>query len=136
MKQYNAKSIFVIMVLSIILVLEIVFYLHNNYLSISSNKVTSIHSKHISEEEYIRTIRLLLFPSLEKEVQNRYGEYAHVNSYDMDIDSIVIEASDKIIVDIIFRPFIGAHNTISTDKATFQIDYNEVKIIKYDTIER
>lgn len=132
------KSKIVIILLLLILLLEITLYLQKSNviptfnLSFSYANATNNNN---TEEEYIRTIRLLLYPYLEKEVQDRYGKYAHVNSYDMDIDNISIGPDAKIIVEITFRPYIGAHNTISTDKATFQIEHNEAKIIEYITVD-
>jgi hypothetical protein len=136
MKLKKSKSILLIMVLSAILVLEIVYYIQRNncITTLNHNKTSNAKTDTLTEEKYIRTIRLLLYPYLENEVQRRYGEYAHVNSYDMDIDSISINNNGKIIVVITFRPFIGAHNTISTDIATFQIGHNEAEIIEYITI--
>lgn len=117
----------------IVVILTVIFMVANANYSLSyANPDDKNYC--ITEEEYIRTISLLLYPYLTKEVQNRYGEYAHVNSYDMDIISITIEKAN-VSVDIVFSPFKGAHNAISTDKATFFISNKDVEIIKYITIK-
>lgn len=104
-----------------------------NYSSIIAS--TNKFNNKITNEEYISTIRNLLYPYLSKEVKYRYGEYAQIDRFDMNINNISILPDSKVNVEITIKPFLGAHNTISTDKATFLIGIEEVQIIKYITLD-
>lgn len=114
--------------ISIIILLCAVFVFSKN------NPLTSLAKSSkgsISEEQYIRTLQLLLYPYINEEVHTRYGEYTYVDIYDINFKSIKIQSPIKITITVIIKPYTGAHNTISTDKVTLHVDDKNVKIINY-----
>jgi hypothetical protein len=103
----------------------------------STNQLTSeakTNSTTILKEQYIRTLQLIFHPYIQEEVHNRYGDYANVDIFDINIESITIHSPIDITVVVIIKPYTGPHNTISTDKITLHVDSTNIKINNYITV--
>lgn len=83
------------------------------------------------EEDFKRTIQLMLYSYINDEVQEQYGENVHTAIYDINLETVTIKSPIDIVVETIIHPYTGPHNTISTDKVTLRIGIDTVKIINY-----
>lgn len=92
------------------------------------------NAKTITNEQYVDTLRLLLYPYIIEEVQNIYDKYTHVDIYNIRFESIEIQTPANIFITVIIMPYTGPHNTVSIDKITLHVNSEGVTITNYEIV--